>query len=1069
MKGGVMALVRDGASLDARYAEPSIDLATLLASLAEAVPADPSARQPAARWPLLAWDAGERVLTVNTRAALTRFWATGGWRRLLDEREGFVRDAPVPRSGARAHVGGRLVPGTEAPLRQGVDALVRALDAAIDELAAGGWEPAAHLAGARPADLLGPLGARLGCPLPPLLSGQTRVERVAFARVGATQQARRAHVARVMAAVEDLQGDRAVHVHLFGQAVQALLEERDYTPREIQAAVRHHLQQSEEQGTQLGRFFDFLQDEALARVRTQVGHRMMEALAAEATARDRGRGGDPGLFAAYCAGAVATLEALAATDVTDVELNLSPLYGDAGIVSLHEQVIRSGLERCLPVWPEWRTQLFERAAPEDDGVHVRRELSYRFRVNGRSPETGQPAYLSRLDRIKDLLLGEEPRWVTSALAELVLLASVVPGRTEPPSPSTGDAARANAARICRRLEEGGRAAIAALLSELRARSQTMDRVATALVELLRDAGTPVTGRLAGRTWTYYLNLLRDLVDPQRIASPLPSPLAVGATKREEQAGFFASLRVTPERPMEGAFLSVRVRVQLSERSLRQTGETATLTVQRVLPDRVVPVLWRPHRLDRETGRPVPALDGDRAWLLPGRVELQVDTGVGLGNPRERKPANLLGMAASRSAFAVLAFVVLERLFARLPAERRPTLSMLRLQGEGREAASESGEEGLFAAAQAVELVLGRDLDLRMQGLSLGEGGRDGAGRFKRAGAFGALLAGFPVHVSHQAEARPAVGVLTFAARPSNVHPDQPDQEGQRLFLVRTYVATPVEVPAGYLLRSLGSRTELDAAEAPLPFAVHEEIRRLYEAHDCRHVLVLAHRFGERRVGQRPSRVRLQGQEQLLRAVAADFPDLVLYPLVRDTFPATRLRRRQHEEAFEILDPDDHEEALPEEVRALWRDYTPVYSLATLHVVGDGPGTRKPQSGFCTYFLQGDDRGVPVEVTARLRANLLPRGSPVRSSLQAALRGIHYLEAERSVTKARLVQPVLDPYDWMTPGSAGKVGEVVVFESSRRGHGSVALSLTAALEQVSRVLHARAEEPHRGPRHDHVAH
>src|SRR5262245_934526 len=139
-----MALVRDGASLDARYAEPSVDLATLLASLAEAIPADPSAQQAAARWPLLAWDADERVLTVNTRAVLARFWRTAGWRRLLDERDGFVRDAPVPRSGARAHVGGRVVPGTEAGLNQGVDALVRALDDAIDGLTAGGWAPATH-------------------------------------------------------------------------------------------------------------------------------------------------------------------------------------------------------------------------------------------------------------------------------------------------------------------------------------------------------------------------------------------------------------------------------------------------------------------------------------------------------------------------------------------------------------------------------------------------------------------------------------------------------------------------------------------------------------------------------------------------------------------------------------------------------------------------------------------------------------------------------------------------------------------------------------------------------------
>ena len=69
-----------------------------------------------------------------------------------------------------------------------------------------------------------------------------------------------------------------------------------------------------------------------------------------------------------------------------------------------------------------------------------------------------------------------------------------------------------------------------------------------------------------------------------------------------------------------------------------------------------------------------------------------------------------------------------------------------------------------------------------------------------------------------------------------------------------------------------------------------------------------------------------------------------------------------------------------------------------------------------------------------------------------LRGIHYLEAERSIGP-KFVQPVLDPYDWMAPTNTGKVGEVTVFESTRTAHGSVSLSLTALLHLVSKVLHA----------------
>ena len=131
----------------------------------------------------------------------------------------------------------------------------------------------------------------------------------------------------------------------------------------------------------------------------------------------------------------------------------------------------------------------------------------------------------------------------------------------------------------------------------------------------------------------------------------------------------------------------------------------------------------------------------------------------------------------------------------------------------------------------------------------------------------------------------------------------------------------------------------------------------------------------------------------------------------------------------------------------------MYSLATLHVVGGAEAhVEKPQSGFCTYFLLRDDLA-PVEPVEQMRSNLLLPTSSVRQSLIGVLRSIHYLEAERAIGP-NAVQPVLDPYDWMAPLNVGKVGEVIVFESSRSSHGTVSLSLTAVLDIVSGVVHAQ---------------
>jgi len=306
-------------------------------------------------------------------------------------------------------------------------------------------------------------------------------------------------------------------------------------------------------------------------------------------------------------------------------------------------------------------------------------------------------------------------------------------------------------------------------------------------------------------------------------------------------------------------------------------------------------------------------------------------------------------------------------------------------------------------------------------------------------------------------------LITFGSRPCTSLPDHSDHPGDTLFTVRTYRAQAVThhfpgaaepVPA-YRLWCDAVRTEVREAHPGevIPPTVVEEIQRLYEL-GGRHILLLAHRYGERRVGG-AVRYRLHDHAHTLAALATQLPDLYLYPLVRDAFPATRMRSRRaaSEDAFEILAPDEHL-AGPEGVGALRHDYTPVYSLATLQVIGEA---RKPQSGVCTYFLLRDQGSGSIERTERIRANLLlseggTSTAGLRGDLVAVLRGLHYLEAERAPSREHFFQPVLDPYRWLSPESHGHAGEIVV-RTSRRRAGMVVLSLPAVLEHVARAMHA----------------
>lgn len=1055
-----MASSSSGASVGVRVPEPAVDLAPLVQHLAAAVRPWPTAhpKAPETVLPFVTWDPKERALVLDTNAALRRLWRTG---KALEAMRSFLVDADVPRAAARAHLGGTIRPGTDAQLHDATSRLVTAIDDEIDAALQAGFDPAL-LATTPATSTLGALGKRLGVDLYKPLQGPTRLSRTRIEPVAGSQEERRDVVARIMDAVEEVDGSRATYVDNFFASVEPRLRDEGYTQRQVAAALQYHRHSAEQAGTQLDRFFGFLENEALSRVRMQVGSHIMEALGAEAEERRRtGVKGDWALLATYCRRAVGLLAALGAAETPAVRLNLSAELGQRASFSLRDEVINAGFVTGLPVWPQWRTQMFEEQSPSTtpaSGPTLTRELTYHFRVNGPVPETGKPSFDTRLERIENdwLCLGlgtreSEPREqrVNRSLTEVVFLWAAIPESAD----TVADPAQAlvEARELARRLEEGGKPAIRQALRELSARADVVRRIARALTSLLQTRGTVLTRSLAGRRWDYYVNVLPTIVDWQRIAGELEGPLACSSQTAQEQIDFLRHIWITRDRSLPGALLSVRVQVRLMERSLATVGAPAVLTTRRCPPEHLTQVIWRSSAM-KAGGDPREA-----RWLTSPRVEVVYDVRtVQWPQGKAPEPGGLNALAATRSALAVLVHTTLLRLAQRAEAAtgQRPAFSVLRLQAQGRAAEDLSGDEGVYAAAQAVEAVLARDVTLRMQGVAF-----DAYNQYKEQGAFAALFAGFPLQISLAQSSRgerPRVGVITYAARPCGEHPDFPDARGRALVLSRTYLASPIESPfAGYDVRTLGSRTEVANPTVALPETVAEELERLY-AEGCRHVILIGHRFGQRRVGSGAAHPRLRDQGETLSQLAESHPDLTVYPLVRDVFDATRLRQREREDAFEILRASDHVagsgQPLSEEQVRLRRRYEPVYSLATLHVVGGQAAfIGKPQSGFCTYFLLRDVGMAPTEVRVRLEGNLLGDESLVRPSLIGVLRSLHYLEAERAM--GGHVQPVLDPFDWLMPESAGKVGEVLALPPSRRRRGSVGLSLTALLDRTSRIAHA----------------
>ena len=408
-------------------------------------------------------------------------------------------------------------------------------------------------------------------------------------------------------------------------------------------------------------------------------------------------------------------------------------------------------------------------------------------------------------------------------------------------------------------------------------------------------------------------------------------------------------------------------------------------------------------------------------------------------------------AATATALTLLVYVFLQLIAERCTEARdiRPVTLMLRFQTQGREAARTEGDPLIYAAAQAVEAALMRDVPVRMQGIVIDEGNL----YYKKRGTAYALASAFPLVMgTSSALSIPKVAVIIYATRPCDDHPDIGDADGH-VFRARTYLAEAVAKPfPGYRLQFDRMQTHVVESKNDFrsPKLIVEEVSRL-QGQGCDHIILISNHYGARRLNRSAQRHSPHTQTVFLEEVATKFADTNLYTLCRDVFPATRLHQRgRGESAFEVPDLAGHQEFALHQGDGLLKQLLPIYTFATLAIVGNDDVAR-PQSGFCTYFLDTDYKVQNLEWRERMRSNLTGANTAVRDCLLAVLRGLHFLEAEKVPPKTGLFQPVLDPFGWVTPSSSEAAGEIEVIPPNRR-KGAILLSLSALLSHVTDALH-----------------
>ncbi len=991
-----------GAQLRPKVARPALNLARLVELLGEVLQTAP---------PGSLCSTGDQHLRLTTDKVFALLFQHPDFKTLTDPGEGhpFIVNFPRPAPRSRCQMGATLPPGNQERLPRALDRLRAAID---QELTAA--LPTLPTPLLQEGDQLRALATRLRLAYRfPVAQPVNLTPLKLQTAAGASQ----AGLARLITAREQV--ETRDHFPAMVRAIGHHLEQgRDCEPELVDRACASLGVQQDDPTSQLSSFWRFLEEQVLGRIRLRIGNQIMENLAGNIPAN---------ACTAHQALSSYITRVLGLFNLVqqgEPEMEMSPQYGLRGHFSLWSQVDQVGFSYCLPVWIEPQAQMFSFQA-----LGVEREVSYRFRVNGNNPDSGQSTFLERLAKIKTALLEDSGKvpYLESSLAQLVFLTLALP--------RGGGSLDQDLTQLLDRLKTEGRGLVRELLADLRQQAGLVNTIARALVEVLRTKGRQIVAQTRTQVREQFICVQRGIVNWSRLegAEPGTKDLLIQATNPTHSPSEWLRQVQIRSRPEDQHLLfAIKVVTRIAEYDLVPEGPPLQLQIQRLPTPQFLQVGWVPSNLPLVT----------RDWLLPGAVRVEYDYRyLTRSQPQEEDRQRAQAHAVAITAFTVLVYTCLDCLRAHLTLKAQTwTLLMLRFQAQGQPAPG-GGADYVYAAAKAISAALAQEQPTFCQGVMIDNlDPRKPTTKYVKGGAFQALACAFPLGIStgslpHLAK----LGLVSYAYRPCDELGQASHGEENCLCCTQSYSATAIDTPwPGYRLQREHRGIDLTEGQAGLQTQrlVKEEISRLASL-GCEHIMLLAHTRREgRRLGLSPFPL------QFLREVYQAFPGLVIYPLLRDVFPVTRLHRRTSPQAaFEVPSTLDHGALLGGRPGP---GVIPIYSFATLHVAEE---SGRPQSGFCMYSWVDDQQLGNLNNTERPRRHLLdPEGtSPVRPCILAMLRGVHFLEAQKP-------GPVLDPFPWVSPSTIGAVGEVEFLHGTAAG--TIVLSYPAVLMHISQVLHRR---------------
>ena len=1056
-----------GADVNSNPDAPAINLEPMYKALHSALSTPSEQLQ---KFPLFSVE--KNRLSINTCALVKDIYAVGA-EKMREILKSFLINGQVDKAGVECTVGGTLAIKSEVNTSQAIHLLQDAIEASLEKA----------IEGRDIKDFLTP--SLLG-----LLNKYTKTSgawslkddldhanlvQIGFASSERPQEERTHEVARVITAIEKIDGRNWLDIVIRG--IEKLLKNNGVDDDDIEDITHYIKEQYTRKNSQIRDFLNFIEDEAMSRVRMHISMQLMASVALNAKGTKLNE---------YITRINDLFNYLTDDKVGGcLKIDLASAYGRVFDSELSDEMRKSTFTDCLPVWIEAKTQMFESLPQPNTGNPSIREVSYRFTVDGKIQTKNISVFQHRTEKIKTALhmleagIHHDPEFIRNEIAHLVFLSAVIPHSSQEP----WDAEK-YCEKIHNEIKENPLEALRNLHNQLIDSQRTMDEISSKLIKTLREHPGAIIRNSKNQTQKIYVSILDSIIDKSMLKDMSSSNenFMVSTKKENDNSEWLKHLRVDKNIRMS-SLASIWVETTLQERSVIQlTDKPKAIPMKKIgtapaLAVRFIPYRFSVKTIDNEKNYFFDPQDVDvNKFISEAGVDVLYDVITMSAKKAFVKDEDTALTSQVNRAFcttlhAAIIYGALYALALRIKKEYpQASMNILRLQNKGKDDKaihgmdtsheetgqrinsshinSMDGTTAAYAICKAVEHLIGREMPCKVQGITLKENCWTDKNKF--ANTISAMFAGAPLEMDANLSLD-KVALVTYCTRPATSRPDVPEATRYQ-FISKTYIAQNHNGKCIMEKDKNASRIVESLNDFATPHIILEEISRL-RSMGFKHVMLLSHHYGNVHIGRASERHSPHTSSQFMDEAAKRFPDVHIYPLRRDILPVTRLRERItiDESAFEINDIQSNQIQYDPEQSKVRKSMFHIYTMATMNVVGK---ERKPQSAFCSYFFDDEVQQSNLMHAEIARANIMgiPGFEANRQSLISLLRGIHFMETEKfSEAKNPVLYPVLDPYSWVEPENLARAAEIEAFRRTR-SKGKTNLCLISVLTHAMHVLH-----------------